>query len=204
MQEIFKVGMEVYDQVFFPDTSGKIVKIHNKNNRVLLEAKFFSKERLDPLCMQSSVFYTEEGYIIGHFGCDCKTPTLSTKSYKIILDGFEQKALTPTYEDALDWLVSNKDYETFSNNYEIYPSNDILLAFKALRKLIILREYYNEGWQPNWNESDPKYCINTLSENISHINSIWSSKVLTFKTSKIRDRFLEEQKELIEIAKPLI
>lgn len=41
MKTIFKVGQKVYDQMFFPDVDGRIVDIHNENNKILLEVKFF-------------------------------------------------------------------------------------------------------------------------------------------------------------------
>lgn len=204
MQEIFRVGMGVYDQIFFPNTNGKIVEIYNKDNKIQLEVKFFSKDRLEPLCMQSSVFYTEKGNMINIWGCNCETSTLSTKPYKVEFQGFKQKPSVPNYYNALDWLNNNKNYQTVFEDAKTYPSKEICKAFEALRKLIILRDYYNEGWQPNWKGNDPKCCIDILSENISCKDSIWSSKILAFKTSKIREKFLEEQKELLEIAKPLI
>ena len=43
-----------------------------------------------------------------------------------------------------------------------------------------------------------------------YLGEIWSDgytaskKILSFGTAKIRDKFLEEQKELLEIAKPLL
>ena len=48
METIFKIGMKVYDQVFFPNRDGKIVQIYNKSNRIQIEVKFFSNLRLEP------------------------------------------------------------------------------------------------------------------------------------------------------------
>ena len=197
MKTVFKVGMKVYDQVFFPDIDGKIVEIHNKNDKIQLEVKFFSKYRLEPLCMQSSVFYTEKGNMINVWGCNCETSTLSTTPYKIELQGFEQKAPAPTYEEAEEWI--RKEYEK-GNNYLMLKN-----TFEALRKLIILRDYYNEGWQPDWNDSNTeKYCIVVHRGYLSVTNYDTLSIVMSFKSCKIRDKFLKEQKELLEIAKPLL
>lgn len=68
MKAVFKKGMEVYDQVFFPDTNGKIVEIYNRNGKIQLEVKFFSRHRLEPLCMQSSFFYDEKGNMTSAWG----------------------------------------------------------------------------------------------------------------------------------------
>ena len=195
--------MTVYDQIFFPDVDGRIIEIHYESNKILLEVKFFSKYRLDPLCTQSSVYYTEKGYMIGHFGCDCKTPTLSTKPYKVDLQGFEQKAPAPTYEEALKEAHKKDKYYYLPNDLEA-PSEELANATVALLKLLFLRDYYNEGWQPDWEANYIKHCIGSEGESLRYLKQIYNSKILCFKTEEIRDRFFEDQKELLEIAKPLL
>lgn len=209
MKTIFKEGMKVYDQVFFPDVDGRIVEIHNKNNKIQLEVKFFSKYRLEPLCMQSSVFYTEKGNMINFLGgYNCGTSTLSTEPYKLEMQGFEQKSSTPTYEDAVKWVESNNNYNPayveINEKEKVFLSETYFYAFEALRKLIILRDYYNEGWQPDWTKATVKYCIEVYGEDLSIIDFQFKLKPMAFKTREIRDKFLEEQRELLEIAKPLL
>lgn len=204
MKTVFKVGMKVYDQVFFPDVDGKIVKIHNKNDKIQLEVKFFSKYRLEPLCMQGSVFYTEKGNMINVWGCNCETSTLSTTTYKLEMKGFEQKATTPNFYDVWDnkkEVFATTDYD---ENYSGYPSQKLADAAEALRKLLFLRDYYNEGWQPDYVEKETKYTIITLGGVIEVGTTMQSNRILCFKTKEIRDMFFEEQKELLEIAKPLL
>jgi len=71
--------------------------------------------------------------------------------------------------------------------------------------LIILRDYYNEGWQPNWqNDEETKYSITVSSNELFRTILYSGSCVMSFKSREIRDKFLEEQKELLEIAKPLL
>lgn len=207
METIFKIGMKVYDQIFFPDVDGRIIGIHYESNKILLEVKFFSKYRLDPLCTQSSVYYTEKGYMIGHFGCDCKTPTLSTKPYKVEFQGFEQKAPAPTFEDAIKWLQENNKYDVSisdDSKATYFTKDENYSAFEALRKLTILRDYYNEGWQPNWKDNFCKYTIECYESELYTDDSYNFDKVMSFKTEELRDKFLEEQIELLEIAKPLL
>lgn len=206
MKTVFKKGMEVYDQVFFPDTNGKIVEIHNRNGKIQLEVKFFSRHRLEPLCMQSSFFYDEKGNMTSACDRTCETPTLSTKPYKVDLQGFEQKAPTPTFEEAWDY-TKNVYIDKIGNfkKYEGYPSQELANAFEALRKLIFLRDYYNEGWVVDLNDSKTeKYCIVVHMGCLSVTNYDTLSSIMSFKSVKIRDKFLEEQKELLEIAKPLL
>lgn len=200
MKTIFKKGMVVYDQMFFPDVEGKIIEIHDKYDKIQIEVKFFSKYRLEPLCMQSSVFYTENGNMINFLGYNCGTSTLSTSPYKLEMQGFEQKAPTPTYEEAEEWI--RKEYAKGSL---CLMMRDVFEALEALRKLIILRDYYNEGWQPDWSNSIKlKYIIKVSGKEIVIDNTYNISRTMSFKSKEIRDKFLKEQKELLEIAKPLL
>ena len=203
MKTIFKKGMVVYDQMFFPDVEGKIIEIHDKYDKIQIEVKFFSKYRLEPLCMQSSVFYTENGNMINFLGYNCGTSTLSTSPYKLEMQGFEQKAPTPTYEEAEEWI--RKEYAKGNDHLMM---KDVL---EALRKLVILRDYYNEGWQPDWKDDSYKEILCFEADFHSKKDfkyRFYASKseprVLAFKNSEIRKKFFEDQKELLEIAKTLL
>ena len=207
MKTVFKVGMKVYDQMFFPDTHGKIVNIYSVNNKIQLEVKFFSKYRLEPLCMQSSFFYTGEGNMTSAWDRTCETPTLSTEPYKVELQGFEQKAPVPTFEDAIKWLQENNKYDVSISDDSIvtyFTKKENYSAFEALRKLVILRDYYNEGWQPDWEDEEEKFSIQVCEGEFHTFESIECQRVVSFKTEEIRDKFLEDQRELLEIAKPLL
>ena len=84
------------------------------------------------------------------------------------------------------------------------PSHELAQAIKALAKLIFLRDYYNEDWEPDWRDDNSKYCIEIYQGRIISECYRGTSRVLAFKTQEIRNEFLREQKELIEIAKPLL
>lgn len=43
MKTIFKKGMKVYDQMFFPYVEGRIIEIHDKYDKIQIEVKFFFK-----------------------------------------------------------------------------------------------------------------------------------------------------------------
>ena len=186
MKTVFKVGMNVYDQLNFPDKEGKVVDIC-KDECVTLPITVIFKDKYDE---EIERYYTSDG----RYNID-KLPVLSTKPYQIILQGFEQKAPVPTYEEA---LVKAK------TNFNGYPSYELAMAAESLQKLLFLRDYYNDGWQPDWNKCSTKYCIEQEGLDISAINQIYNSRVMCFETEEIRDKFLEEQKELLEIAKPLL
>lgn len=202
MKTVFKVGMKVYDQVFFPDTDGKIVEIHNKNGKIQLEVKFFSKYRLEPLCMQRSFFYNEKGSMTSAWDRTCETPTLSIKPYKVEFQGFEQKAHETTYEKI---ILTNQKGGVYIPIVELkLPNENMAEAFKALAKLIWLRDYYNDGWQPDWEDEEEKFSIQVCEGEFHTFESIECQRVVSFKTREIRDKFIEEQRELLEIAKPLL
>lgn len=190
MKTVFKVGMKVYDQVNFPDMEG-IVKEINLDSKYPIEVSFNDEE------------YTGLYYLDGTEACSFK-PTLSTKPYKVELQGFEQKESAPTYDDALEWVEDNDGYNLLFKDERTYLSEDIYKAFEALRKLTILRDYYNEGWKPDWKKEDFKYVIQNISGSFENYISKYGSYVMSFKNKEIADKFKEDQKELLEIAKPLL
>ena len=197
MKIVFKEGMKVYDSVFFPKSEGKVVEIdkHINYERVIVQFD----------CLDYKLSYTEQGRLTSTR--NEAAPTLSTSPYTF--QGFEQKAPAPTYEEAVNWIENNKRYNPayveIDEKEKVFLSKTYFYAFEALRKLIILRDYYNEGWQPNWKkEREIKYVIYNDSNKLATIQSYTFSYVLAFKEGNIRNKFLEEQRELLEIAKPLL
>lgn len=86
----------------------------------------------------------------------------------------------------------------------LLPNKEYAKAMLALYQLIQLRDCYNEGWQPDWSENEYKYCIEVENYEIVFDNWCHLQRVLTFKTKELRDTFLNNFKDLIEIAKPLL
>lgn len=182
MKTVFKKGMKVYDSVFFPKSEGKVVDIDKQIDceRVIV--------RFD--CLDYKLSYTEQGRLTSTR--NESAPTLSTSPYT--LQGFEQKAPVPTYEEAEEWI--RKEYEK-GNNYLMMK--DVL---EALRRLVILRDYYNEGWQPK--NSSYVHIITTRNRELVKDCLMGDFRVLYFESKEIRNTFFEEQRELLEIAKPLL
>lgn len=103
METIFKVGMEVYDQIFFGKTPLKIIEVKGDMT-------------LRVLCGEVTYCYTGDGRFIGdeiisnrHRGLS-QTPTLSTSPYT--LQGFEQRTTVPTYEEAVDWVKKKQQKQS--------------------------------------------------------------------------------------------
>lgn len=189
METVFEEGMEVYDEVFFPQSKGKVIRVKNLIVVVCFE------------CGDSKVeaHYTKNGRLVTTH--ERTKPTLSTSRYE--LNGLKQKTRI-TYKKALDWLRDNsKDRVIYAD--EAYVDEKYEKAFYALRKLLVLREYYNKGWRPNWVDRDlTKFAIvvkddDVICEDVTRIHS-----VLTFKTRAAMKQFYDEQYKLLEIAKPLL
>lgn len=194
MKTIFKEGMEVWDKIISPN-KGKVIEVLEDTN-----FDFTIKVEFDD---GLKIQYTNEGCFVKSKGA---IKTLSTADYSIDFEGFEQKAPSKTtYEEALEWLEKNsKDSVIYAD--EAYINEEYEFAFEALKKLIVLRDYYNAGWQPEFNsKSGDKFrIVNYCGDTLSKDKSFSVCGVMVFKTEEIRDKFLEEQRELLEIAKPLL
>ena len=193
METIFKVGMEVYDSLNFPDMKGVVKEIEKD-----CMGFWFVDVKFDKF-VQS---YTLQGSL-----SSSNKPTLSTKPYKAIFEGFEQKAPAPTLDGAINWLKDNDLHTVLveDSRATYFTKKENYFAFDALRKLIIFRDYYNQGWQPNWCDyKQTKYIIENYMGEIWCDDGHRTSSILAFKTPEIRDKFLEEQRELLEIAKILL
>lgn len=118
---------------------------------------------------------------------------------------------------SVEYLSRKQPYYYIDNNGEIsitngsvHHKNDLSTkeraeAFLALMQLVELRDAYNGDWKANWTtfEQD-KYCIEYECDEITYLEVNTISKVLHFKSSKLRDQFTEQFKDLIETAKELL
>lgn len=74
----------------------------------------------------------------------------------------------------------------------------------ALCQLIQLRDCYNDGWVPDWTRNDTKYTIHVTKNILVGGTNTFVSSILVFKTEEIRNKFLNNFKDLIKVAKPLL
>jgi hypothetical protein len=196
METVFKKGMKVYDYIY---GKGEVIEVQNYQyvDNILL-VKF--SNRKEP------IKYSLDGRLINYKTCGgdldseniATNPTLSISPYT--LEGFEQKAPAPTYEE----IVRGKNYIYLPENL-VAPNKELADATKALLKLLFLRDYYNEGWQPDWsNYNEIKWTIENVNNNLTVTNEYTFNQVMFFNSEKLAFKFLEDQKELLEIAKPLL
>jgi len=93
----------------------------------------------------------------------------------------------------------------FSCSGAIIEFNLLPETYKALRKLELLRDCYNDGWVADYkNVHQKKYCIYYISSRVQTMIFTEDQCLLNFKTAELRDKFLENFKDIIEIAKPLL
>lgn len=201
---VFKKRQKVYDQIFKPDVEGKVryVSIGSICNYIIVD---FEDD--------TALLYTFEGVMYDlENNYKHLIPTLSVKPYSVDMQGFSQEDidLPATVENAMDWLKSKGSvfYAEIDYDRELYTSEEMYKAFEALKCLVILRDYYNKGWQPDWTTDTWKYFISlrrVYTNVVFEINSTAGvPHVLSFKNGNIAKKFLEEQRELLEMVKPLL
>lgn len=102
-------------------------------------------------------------------------------------------------------VVTSGSMRTADSVKNRFPTKEEAEACVALAQLCQLRDRYNGGWKPNWEDyNETKYCIEFCQGRIETIDRVNCHKILTFKTEELRDKFLENFNGLIEIAKPLL
>lgn len=101
-------------------------------------------------------------------------------------------------------ITAIKETMCMDVNKNILPTKELAQAILALCQLLYLRDIYNDGWQPDWEDSRRNYIIALRSNEIDCFENNTVSHPMAFKTSKLRDLFFENFKDLLEIAKPLL
>ena len=86
-----------------------------------------------------------------------------------------------------------------------FPTEEEAEACLALAQLCQLRDRYNDGWKPDWeDDEEQKHVMFIHREEICKETFFTVQQSLAFKTEELRDKFLENFRDLIEIAKPLL
>ncbi|WP_353077370.1 hypothetical protein [Flavobacterium sp.] len=86
----------------------------------------------------------------------------------------------------------------------VFATKEQAKASIALSQLSQLREVYRNGWVPDFKKWSKKYCIEFLKNEINTPTYEISNAFLSFQDEETRDLFLENFKDLIEQAKPLM
>ena len=95
------------------------------------------------------------------------------------------------------------------NNYNPYATNEQLteheaIAINAFSKLLKLRRDWIGDWEPNWHNSEYKYCV-TVSGKHCTIYAFYSDHhAFSFPTKEMAEEFLDCFRDLFEQCKYLI
>lgn len=107
--------------------------------------------------------------------------------------------------DAKCRIIETGRLNTQEYNKNTFPTKEEAEACLALAQLCQLRDRYNGGWKPDWEDiGQSKWCIDFFQDDIREVSCLSVRRVLAFKTKELRDEFLENFNDLIEIAKPLL
>lgn len=115
------------------------------------------------------------------------------------------KVVEGFYIDEDSGIYVCEDRYTDDENKNVFPTEEEAEACLALAQLCQLRDKYNDGWKPNWTTDDEEKYIISIHEGNPYTDCHYSiQRVLAFRTEELRNKFLENFKDLIEIAKPLL
>ena len=107
-------------------------------------------------------------------------------------------------EDNKIYSVERYTWENYGRK-NIFPTKEEAIACLALAQLCQLRDRYNDGWKPDWKDDNQfKWCIDFFQDVVRKTAVLFVRRTLTFKTEELRNKFLENFRDLIETAKPLL
>lgn len=96
-------------------------------------------------------------------------------------------------------------YSNCPENYNTFATKEQAEASIALAQLSQLREVYRDGWKPDWkNNTQIKFTIYFREYRIETNEVFNAGYFLSFQSEKVRDLFLNNFRDLIEQAKPLM
>jgi methionyl-tRNA formyltransferase len=85
------------------------------------------------------------------------------------------------------------------------PSKERAEQFLTLNKLLQIRDYYNQGWEPDWNNvKQEKYIIGYSHNKLFLDVNLSLSHIFAFKTREIRDTFFKNFKKDLEFIKEFL
>ena len=94
-------------------------------------------------------------------------------------------------------------HEAIESHQNVFPTKDQAQASLALSQLMQLRDRYRDGWVPDWDGMQWKYCIELFQNYWRTTKITRTHKSFSFETSEQRDHFLEHHIDLLNQVKPL-
>ena len=106
-----------------------------------------------------------------------------------------------------NYISKYNEYTALDSNKNVFPTKEEAEACLALSQLCQLRDAYNgeplADWC-DWSDANTKYCISFYEDKICKWKNRCDGNILSFKTDKLRDKFVENFEDLILTAKPLL
>ena len=89
-------------------------------------------------------------------------------------------------------------------NKNVFPTEAEAEAMLAMAQLCQLRDVYNDGWKADYRDDTQKFVV-YVDEDILRKTYFYNiNKSMSFKTEELRDTFLKNFRDLLEIAKPFL
>ena len=104
----------------------------------------------------------------------------------------------------LDICEVKNFHTSYKDNKNIFATKEQAEASIALAQLSQLIAVYRNGWVPDWSDNSLKYCIDFYENKIRTNDYSKVNSFISFQDAETRDLFLENFRELIEKAKPLM
>jgi translation initiation factor 2 beta subunit (eIF-2beta)/eIF-5 len=101
-------------------------------------------------------------------------------------------------------VLSTCNFHRDEDDRNVFATKEQAEASLALAQLSQLMKVYNDGWVADWSDGEGKHCVWFFKNEIATDCSYNLSSFLAFKDAKTRDLFLENFRELILTAKPLL
>lgn len=109
------------------------------------------------------------------------------------------------------YILSNSNIDNVSMtnaidvNRNLFPSKKEAEAMVAMAQLCQLRDRWNGGWKPDWENYDElKYCIFSCYGKLEKSTLRGINNPMCFKTQILRNAFMVVFKDLLETAKPFL
>ena len=116
----------------------------------------------------------------------------------------ELEGVSGYYIDDNSKIEFRRNHITHKSNRNIFSTKEQAEASIALAQLSQLMKVYNGDWVADWKSNKDKHVIYFNEDNLIKSINNYNSRFLSFKDEKTRDLFLENFRELIETAKPLL
>lgn len=127
-----------------------------------------------------------------HITLDSKEYTIDKEKIKEML----KPVLPTTFEEVESKYIQDRDLIDIHHEY----SNEL----EILSKLLYLRDIYRNGWEPDWSDNNSKYGISVQYNQLVKDVSFCINNTFSFQSKELRDKFLENFKDMLEEIKELI